>query len=62
MITELTYKGYEGYVHSIDVAANEINGRVAGIRDIVTFFASNPADLQREFEISLDTYLAFCAE
>ena len=56
------YKGYEGYVHSIDADENVIVGRVAGIRDIVTFVASTPAELQREFHISVDEYLAHCAE
>jgi predicted HicB family RNase H-like nuclease len=56
------YKGYDGYVHAIDPDDNVISGRVAGIRDVVTFVASTPADLQREFEISVDDYLTFCAE
>jgi predicted HicB family RNase H-like nuclease len=56
------YKGYEGYVHSVDADENVIVGRVAGIRDIVTFVASTPAVLQTEFHTSVDEYLLHCAE
>ena len=56
------YKGYEGYIRSVDTDDNVFVGRVAGIRDIVTFVASTPVELQREFQLSLDVYLAHCAE
>jgi predicted HicB family RNase H-like nuclease len=55
------YKGYEGYIHTADHEDNVLVGRVAGIRDIVTFVGSTLADLQREFQLSLDTYLEHCA-
>lgn len=57
------YKGYHAYAHNLDVDTNLIAGCVAClVQDTVTFYASNPADLQREFEASLDAYLAACAE
>src|ERR1035437_10314357 len=56
------YKGYEGYIRSVDTDDNVFIGRVAGIRDIVTFVASTPVELQHEFHVSVDVYLAHCAE
>lgn len=56
------YKGYEGYIHTVDLEDNVLVGRVAGIRDLVTFVGPTLADLQHEFQISLDTYLEHCAE
>jgi len=62
-LTLKPYKGYHAVVHRIDLDENLIAGRVAGLtRDMVTFYASTPTALQREFEISLDTYLASCAD
>jgi predicted HicB family RNase H-like nuclease len=56
------YKGYDGYIRTIDPDENLMVGRVAGIRDVVTFVAATPADLQREFQASIDAYLTLCAE
>ena len=62
-LTLKPYKGYHAVVHKIDLEENLIAGRVAGLtRDMVTFYASTPAELQREFEASLDAYLESCAE
>ena len=62
MLQLKSYKGYEGYVRSIDPEDNVIAGRVAGIRDVVSFVGSTPAELQQEFERSINEYLAVCAE
>lgn len=62
-LTLKPYKGYHAVIHSIDLDANLIAGRVAGLTlDMVTFYASTPAALQCEFEASLDAYLEGCAE
>jgi predicted HicB family RNase H-like nuclease len=62
-LTLKPYKGYHAVIHQIDLDANLIAGRVAGLtRDLVTFYASTPADLQREFEAGLNAYLEGCAE
>ncbi len=62
-LTLKPHKGYHGVVNRIDLDENLIAGRVAGLtRDMVTFYASTPIDLQREFEASLDAYLESCAE
>ena len=58
----MTYKGYTGAIVSVDAEENEIVGRVIGLRDVITFVATTPRDLQREFEASVDEYLGFCKE
>lgn len=37
-------------------------GKVAFIRDLVTYEAENLKALEREFQASVDDYLIFCAE
>jgi predicted HicB family RNase H-like nuclease len=39
-----------------------LHGRVDGIEDVITFEADNLEDLEREFRISVDDYLEWCAE
>jgi len=57
----LQYKGYTASVE-VDLEANIIYGRVLNLRDGIDFQAERVADLQREFEASVDEYLAWCAE
>jgi predicted HicB family RNase H-like nuclease len=57
----MNYKGYTAHVE-VDEVDGALYGRVEGIRDLVTFVANNLGDLEREFRISVDEYLAFCAE
>jgi len=57
----LRHKGYTGR-YDVDADEGVLHGRVDGIRDIVTFVAENADALQREFRISVDCYLDFCAE
>lgn len=57
-----SYKGYEGYLKSIDEHSGDLVGRVAGIRDIISFAAPTYPDLQAQFEASVDDYLEQCAE
>ena len=57
----LTYKGYQAKV-DFDYDTGSLHGRVVNTRDIVSFEASSAEQLQREFEFSIDDYLAMCAE
>jgi predicted HicB family RNase H-like nuclease len=57
----MMYKGYTAHVER-DPEDSVLHGWVAGIEDIITFEADNPEDLEREFRISVDDYLEWCAE
>jgi len=54
----------KGYTARYEVVPDEgvLHGRIDGIKDIVTFVADNLVDLEREFRISVDDYLEWCAE
>lgn len=55
----LQYKGYAGTVEADDGA---FSGRVAGLRDVITFEGETFAEVEQAFRASIDDYLAFCAE
>ncbi|EEV3063051.1 type II toxin-antitoxin system HicB family antitoxin [Escherichia coli] len=55
------YKGYLGTVEP-DFENNILHGKLAFIRDLVTFEAETLADLEREFKTSVDLYLQSCVE
>lgn len=57
----MKYKGYTARV-SFDADEQLLIGRVEHIRDVVTFQAESVAELEKEFRISVDEYLAFCQE
>ena len=57
----LTYKGYRAAV-KYDDEEDVLYGEVAGTRDVITFQASSVEQLKREFEFSIDDYIAFCKE
>ena len=57
----LTYRGYIAKV-DIDLEEGILSGRVVNIRDVIHFQADTPAQLQKEFEFSVDEYIAFCKE
>jgi predicted HicB family RNase H-like nuclease len=57
----LTYKGYSGHCE-IDFEAGIIFGRVAGIRDVVTFKGNTVEEVKQAFYDSIDDYLEFCQE
>ena len=56
----MNYKGYTAHVE-VDDEDGVLHGWVDGIEDVVTFEAESLQDLEREFRISVDEYLAFCA-
>ncbi|HEV7996864.1 MAG TPA: type II toxin-antitoxin system HicB family antitoxin [Stellaceae bacterium] len=55
----LEYKGYFGTVEADD---GIFLGRVAGLRDVITFEGASFAEVELAFRDSVDDYLAFCAE
>jgi predicted HicB family RNase H-like nuclease len=57
----MMYKGYTGR-YEVDPEDGVLHGHVDGIEDIITFEADNLEDLEREFQISVDDYLEWCAE
>jgi predicted HicB family RNase H-like nuclease len=57
----MTYKGYTASVE-VDVEAGILFGRVLDIKDVVTFKAKTVEEVVREFQNSVDDYLAFCDE
>jgi predicted HicB family RNase H-like nuclease len=57
----MMYKGYTA-CYEFDEEENVLHGRVANIDDIVTFVSETLDGLEREFQISVDVYLDWCAE
>lgn len=55
----MQYKGYTGMYGFED---GVYHGRIAGIRDIITFEAKKEEDVEQEFRNSVDDYLLFCYE
>jgi predicted HicB family RNase H-like nuclease len=55
---------YKGYAARIDYSDDDgcFVGRVAGIRDLITFHGEDVAELRRAFEEAVDFYLTTCAE
>lgn len=57
----LTYKGYLGTIEP-QLEEGTLFGRLAFVRDLVTYEADTLAVLQKEFEASVDLYLSSCEE
>ena len=53
---------YKGYIGTIEAEDGVFLGRVAGLRDVVTFEGTTFAEVERAFRDSIDDYLAFCAQ
>jgi len=60
----MTYLKYKGYLGTIDpdIESGELFGKLAFVRDLVTYEAATLKELQREFHTAVDTYLESCAE
>ncbi|HFT3113372.1 TPA: type II toxin-antitoxin system HicB family antitoxin [Salmonella enterica subsp. enterica serovar Paratyphi B] len=56
----LKYKGYLGTVEP-DFDNNILYGKLAFIRDLVTYEATTLSELEKEFKVSVDLYLQDCA-
>jgi predicted HicB family RNase H-like nuclease len=61
MKNAMTYKGYIGTVEYSEEDAC-LFGRVAGIRDIITYEGESVTDIRVAFEEAVDDYLTHCAE
>lgn len=57
----MKYKRYEATVE-FDAGDRVFHGRVAGLRDVVTFEGDSVEALERAFRESIDDYLALCKE
>jgi len=55
----LKYKGYIGSVNYSD-ENQTFWGKLEGIRDLVTYEATDVHSLKREFQTSVDDYLSLC--
>lgn len=55
---------YRGYIARVefDDDALLLHGEVINTRDVITFQATSTTDLIREFQTSVDEYIAFCEE
>lgn len=56
----LKYKEYEGTAE-LDMSRGICRGKVLFIDDLVTYEADSPRQLQSEFELAVEDYLATCA-
>ena len=57
----MTYKGYTASIEA-DSEAGILFGRVLGINDVVTFKGKTVKQAHKEFQNSVDDYLAFCEQ
>ncbi len=57
----MKYKGYIGRVE-YDDEAGLFHGEVINARDVITFQGTSVEEIKREFQLSIDVYLDFCAE
>jgi predicted HicB family RNase H-like nuclease len=57
----LSYKGYAARIE-FDADDNILHGRIAGIRDGVTFHATDVDALRKAFHEAVDDYVATCAK
>ena len=57
----MKYKGYEAVI-TYEEDINAFHGRVIDIRDIISFEGTSVEELEREFQASIDYYLAMCLE
>ena len=53
---------YKGYIGTLEAEDGVFFGRVARLRDVITFEGSTFAEVEQAFHESIDDYLAFCAE
>lgn len=60
-MTHFEYKGYLGTIEP-DIDSGALFGKLAYIRDLVTYEATTLTQLEKEFRISVDEYLASCEE
>lgn len=57
----IKYKGYIGKI-TYDSTLKVFHGDVIGIKHIITFEGTNPAELEKSFQDAIDDYLEMCKE
>lgn len=57
----LKYKGYLGTIEA-NLETGELFGKLAFLRDLITYEAQTLKALEQAFRVSIDTYLESCAE
>jgi predicted HicB family RNase H-like nuclease len=60
-VNSLSHKGYVG-IFAYDEDADTFHGRVAGLRDVITFEGRSVEELKKALADSIDDYLDFCRE
>lgn len=60
-MTFLHHKGYVGTIEA-DLENQMLFGKLAYIQDVITYEASTLAELEKEFQTSVEMYLETCAE
>ena len=55
---------YKGYVGTVQFSPDDrvFHGRIAGIRDVITFEGDSVRALEDDFRSAVDDYLALCAQ
>jgi len=53
---------YKSYIGTVEYEDGAFIGRVAGLKDVITFEGRTAAEVERAFRDSIDDYLEFCAE
>jgi predicted HicB family RNase H-like nuclease len=62
MAKSAVFATYKGYRLECQVEDGGLHGRIAGIRDLVTFHGETPQELQHAFEEAVDDYLSVCGD
>ena len=60
-LSDMEYKGYVANI-TYDDELESFFGQVANTLDVITFYGKSVDELKREFALSVDAHLAFCAE
>lgn len=55
---------YKGYFTKIEYCAESrmLYGKIEGIKDLVNFESNNPKEIEHEFQMAVDDYLALCED
>ena len=54
---------YKGYLGSVEIVFEEgiLHGKILYVKDLVTYEAETPTELEKEFRAAIDDYLETCA-
>ena len=58
-MTILTYKGYHAQIE-VEPEAKVLSGRILDLRDVIVFEGDTVMDVEEQFHLSVDDYLAQC--